>query len=1365
MYTPTASLKQGLRVTADRIVSAKGLEHPIFGPFHPEEKVSPPVPEWLVRKYEAGTEKLEAAVKVDSQDVTQPVHSEADSLRDTPLRPLSQSDGKPLDTGSTLLEVDSLRDTPLRPLSQSDGKPLDTGSTLLPLVHRNTSDSEPVLLSQSDGEAQLAAQLPLSAGQTLGTPRHLLSESDGKQDAVVFQPHSQSHGKLQLPLSQGDGKPLSSSNTAGASLNAPLKPNIAVSPLPSQDDKMSLASPHTTATELPLNEVKFERASSPLWEYPGRPLDSEPNERLITIISKPFGEMKLLPDRYWRITHKGPMREDDDYDSDELLEPETGNVRDVTAMRPDPLGLMPKHVVDTMESGGEEALRSILNMSLFTRPPLTKIARKQMAALNYESTVRMSAALLPPSVVMMAERRVRRIIDVVKGSWCEPSDAVTIASELWGPPRHDFERASFHVRGEPLVDHDLTCAPNSNAPPSRCGSPWTTDGELEEQSKFTKFFVAGLRHMARSRKRTYSARSQMLGRKAKHGHLFKYQLDAAAADTVRRKGGSTRDGNTIIPNAVHPSLEERLFGEDLQQKRLRRSLREMHELISIFGVRRRRTVKTGRPPSKSPKRHRWDGRSRYPSFDADGNPYLPEVDMDSAPDVDDSEDEISSYEGEDEESDESDDDIIDWGTEVDINGAVDSADEGSNGDESADDGIGSDDSAEGSDDTDEDGDDTDEDGTDDEDTDEDATDDENTDQTDEETGEQSEADADAVDAAVSYPWPMNLRSFDDLLMYERAIHVHHNWPNEDPDAYDSEVESDRLSDRLTSSSSWQQTPAASASTRPSASEPANAVAGPSTAARQRGSLLIDNDDGVPAVASAQERARAGDSVEPPKKRRPGRPRKQMEADPSPASPKKRGRPPKDRAVGPVPPTSDEPPKKRKPGRPPKNKDEDTAPTTAIADPPPATSAETADEPPKTRGPGRPRKSEKTDPAPTTPKKRGRPPKDKGKGKQRADGEDEEEEEDELATPKQTRYETGARLGAIENNDNPTVPVGPRAGQTIDCILVPSRPHRQQPSPEVAHSDPAKVGQSWENPLTVSDEDIEEVTEPPPKRPRGRPPKNPVPEKKAEISTASADQLVPAAGAAPAHAEPSTASTSLPVTRQGPTWATHNGNTRDAVSATIAAEESMDELQDSEEVSVRRGPGRPKGSKNRPKPTAVVDEAAVVGEEPVKRKRGRPRKTDPGPVSDEPPVKRKRGRPRKTEPLPPPPAPAVEDTETLARRGPGRPKGSTNYASAIAQTVTARVTRSTPHASSAAVGQVPGSPFSRRSTRSSRANKAELAALYPAYYDAENMEDEFSAENQEGELNDQEEQRDERDNKDDDESPYQPDDDNDDDLYM
>ncbi|BEJ02421.1 hypothetical protein CcaverHIS631_0702160 [Cutaneotrichosporon cavernicola] len=1327
MYTPSASLKQGLRVVADRVVSAKGLEHPIFGPFHPAEKVSPPVPEWLVRKYEAGTEELETAVKVDSREVAQPVHSEADSLRDTPPRPLSQSDGKPIHTVSTLLEADTLRDTPPRPLSQSDGKPLHTVSTLLPLVHRSTSDPEPILLSQSDGEAQLAVQLPLSAGQPLGTPCRLLSELDGNQDA--------------LPLSQGDGKPLSSSNTAGAALNALLKPNIAVSSPPSQDDKMPVASPHMTATELPNNGVKFERESSPLWEYPGRPLDSEPNERLITIISKPFGKMKLLPDRYWRITHKGPMREDDDYDSDELLEPETGNVRDVTAMRPDPFGLMPKHVVDTMESGGEEALRGILHMSLFARPPLTKIARKQMAALNFESTVRMSAALLPPSVVMMAERRVRRIIDFVKGSWCEPSEAVTVASGLWGRPRHDFEQVSFYVRGEPLVDHDLTCARNSNARPSRYGSPWTTDGELEEQSNVTKFFVTGLRHMARSRKRMYSAHSQMLRRKAKHGHLFKDQLDAAAADSVRRKGRATRDGNTIIPNAVHPSLEERLFGEDLQQRRLRRSLREMNEIISIPGVHRRRTVKRGRPPSRSRKRHQWDGRSRYPSFDADGNPYLPDIDMHSAPDVDDSEDEISSYEGEDEESDES-DDVIDWDTEVDINGAADSADDDSDGDESADDGIGSDDSAEGSDDT---GEDTDEDGTDDEDT----------DQTDEETGEQSEADADDVDAAVSYAWPMNFRSFDDLLMYERAIHVHQNWPKEDPDAYDSEVESDGLSDRLTSSSSSQQTPAASASTRPSASEPANAVAGPSTAGRQRGSLLINNDNGVAAVASAQEGTRAGDSDEPPKKRGPGRPRKQMEADPSPAISKKRGRPPKDRAVGPVPPTSDEPPKKRKPGRPPKNKEADTAPITANADPPPATSTETADEPPKTRGPGRPRKSEKTDPAPTTPKKRGRPPKDKGKGKQRADGEDEEEEVDELATPKQTRYEPGARLGAIENNDNPTVPVGPRAGQIIDCILVPSRPHRGQPSPEVVHYDQAKAGQSWENPLTLSDEDIE-VTEPSPKRPRGRPSKNPVPEKQAGTSTASADQLVPAASAAPAHAEPSTASTSLPVTRQGPTWATHNGNTRDTVSTTIAGEESMDELQDSQEVPVRRGPGRPKGSKNRPKPTAVVDEAAVVGEELVKRKRGRPRKTDPGPVSDEPPVKRKRGRPRKTGPTVPPPAPAVEDTETPARRGPGRPRGSTNYASALAQTSTARVTRSTPHASSGAVGQAPGPPLSRPSTRSSRANKAELAALYPAYYDAETKEDEF---------NDQEEQRDDRNNKDGDESSYRPDDDNDDDLYM
>ncbi|BEI86870.1 hypothetical protein CcaverHIS002_0702160 [Cutaneotrichosporon cavernicola] len=162
-----------------------GTPFPVFQEAPPRirSKVSPPVPEWLVRKYEAGTEELETAVKVDSREVAQPVHSEADSLRDTPPRPLSQSDGKPIHTVSTLLEADTLRDTPPRPLSQSDGKPLHTVSTLLPLVHRSTSDPEPILLSQSDGEAQLAVQLPLSAGQPLGTPCRLLSELDGNQDA------------------------------------------------------------------------------------------------------------------------------------------------------------------------------------------------------------------------------------------------------------------------------------------------------------------------------------------------------------------------------------------------------------------------------------------------------------------------------------------------------------------------------------------------------------------------------------------------------------------------------------------------------------------------------------------------------------------------------------------------------------------------------------------------------------------------------------------------------------------------------------------------------------------------------------------------------------------------------------------------------------------------------------------------------------------------------------------------------------------------------------------------------------------------------------------------------------------------------
>lgn len=114
-------------------------------------------------------------------------------------------------------------------------------------------------------------------------------------------------------------------------------------------------------------------------------------------MSKPYGEMKVLPGMYRHVTYKGPLLDDDDYDSDELLELDIGNVKDVTAMRPDPFGIMPKKVTTTMASGAEKVLRGILHLARFSRPPSTKTARKQMALLNYESTVQMSAAFLPPA--------------------------------------------------------------------------------------------------------------------------------------------------------------------------------------------------------------------------------------------------------------------------------------------------------------------------------------------------------------------------------------------------------------------------------------------------------------------------------------------------------------------------------------------------------------------------------------------------------------------------------------------------------------------------------------------------------------------------------------------------------------------------------------------------------------------------------------------------------------------------------------------------------------------------------------------------------------------------------------------------------
>lgn len=74
-------------------------------------------------------------------------------------------------------------------------------------------------------------------------------------------------------------------------------------------------------------------------------------------------------------------------------------------------------------------------------------------------------------------------------------------------------------------------------------------------------------------------------------------------------------------------------------------------------------------------------------------------------------------------------------------------------------------------------------------------------------------------------------------------------------------------------------------------------------------------------------------------------------------------------------------------------------------------------------------------------------------------------------------------------------------------------------------------------------------------------------------------------------------------------------------------------------AVKRGPGRPKGSKNKPKVTATTATAPVV-----KRGPGRPRK-NPETTATAPVVKRGPGRPRKN----------ATATAPVVKRGPGRPR--------------------------------------------------------------------------------------------------------------
>ena len=89
-----------------------------------------------------------------------------------------------------------------------------------------------------------------------------------------------------------------------------------------------------------------------------------------------------------------------------------------------------------------------------------------------------------------------------------------------------------------------------------------------------------------------------------------------------------------------------------------------------------------------------------------------------------------------------------------------------------------------------------------------------------------------------------------------------------------------------------------------------------------------------------------------------------------------------------------------------------------------------------------------------------------------------------------------------------------------------------------------------------------------------------------------------------------------------------------------------------ETPVKRRPGRPKGSKNKPKDaTATSTVTATATETPAKRRPGRPKgsKNKPKNVAAAPAVKRGPGRPRKN----------PEAVTPTVKRGPGRPKGSKN----------------------------------------------------------------------------------------------------------
>jgi hypothetical protein len=103
-----------------------------------------------------------------------------------------------------------------------------------------------------------------------------------------------------------------------------------------------------------------------------------------------------------------------------------------------------------------------------------------------------------------------------------------------------------------------------------------------------------------------------------------------------------------------------------------------------------------------------------------------------------------------------------------------------------------------------------------------------------------------------------------------------------------------------------------------------------------------------------------------------------------------------------------------------------------------------------------------------------------------------------------------------------------------------------------------------------------------------------------------------------------------------------------------------------EAVVKRRPGRPKGSKNKPKATTTTTPVTVTDTAPVKRGPGRPRKNPEAITASAPVVKRGPGRPRKN-----PEAVIVPP----AKRRPGRPKGSKNKPKTTT-TTTATVTTAT-----------------------------------------------------------------------------------------